>query len=195
MADDTNANPDANNGNEPTLDDLVKQNSEAKDMESLRKLNEQIFARLKKTEEKLKDPKRNEAQPNNGGHQDPPAPDAKPEDAPIGVLEYNELREAGISHETITTIAKAAKERKMSVAALWADPIYKAGILAQNKAARGRDNTPPPSGRVSEIVSNHEIPGVADAKTPKERLGAVTANSKKIFEERVQGKTGGESGQ
>ena len=156
-------------------------------METLRKLNEKIFARTKSAEENFKESKGNDAGgQNGGGNAAPPKP--KPEDAPIGVIEYNELREAGISHATIATIAKSAKERKMTVSELWGDPIYKAGILAQERTARGRDGTPPPSGRVGSIPSNDEIEGYGEAKTPAERNSAVLGHAKKVFEKRVQGK-------
>ena len=191
MENEKNANANANNGGEPSLEDLIKQNNEATDLETVKKLNTQIFARLKKTEEKPKDDKGNEQGQQNGDHKVTP-PASNSEEAPITTMELITLQGDGYSNAEIINIAKLAKEMKLTPAALMANPILKAGIEAQRKQTRGRDGTPPPSSRVvSSILSNDEIPGYSEAKTPAERQKAVIDNARSTFEKRVQGKTGG----
>jgi len=156
----------------------------------VKKLNTQIFARLKKTEEKPKDDKGNEQVPQNGDHKVTP-PASNSEEAPITTMELITLQGDGYSNAEIINIAKLAKEMKLTPAALMANPILKAGIEAQRKQTRGRDGTPPPSSRVGSILSNDEIPGYSDAKTPADRQKAVIDNARSVFEKRVQGKQGG----
>lgn len=167
---------------EETLDELLKQNGEAKDLETLRKLNEKIFARTKSAEEKLKENKGIDA---DSAKRTPP--ESKTEDAPLSTMELVTLQADGYSNTEIVSIAKMAKDMKMTPAALMANPIIKAGIDAQRKTNRGRDGTPAPSGRVGSIPSQEEIDGYNEAANPKEKLGTVLAHSKKVFEKRVQG--------
>ncbi len=200
MADDKNkSNADSQNGNEPTIDELIQQNNDAKDMESLRKLNTQVFARLKKAEEKTKDPQRNDGNGANGGADAgktgaSAAPQSSTaEDVPYRV--YRKLENMGLDDAAIDKVAEEAKKAKIPVAEFIELSYVKAGLEAQRKQTRGRDNTPPPSGSVADgmIPSNDEIPGVSTAKNRKERYDAVVANSRRTFERRVQGK-GGEDG-
>ena len=123
---------------EETLDELLKQNGEAKDLETLRKLNEKIFARTKSAEEKLKENKGSDA---DSAKRTPP--ESKTEDAPLSTMELVTLQADGYSNTEIVSIAKMAKDMKMTPAALMANPIIKAGKDAQRKTNRGRDDTPP----------------------------------------------------
>lgn len=175
---------------EPTLEELLIKNDEAKSMDDLKELNKAIFARAKSAEEKLKENKGGAAAaaPAAAPAAASPAP-TEDDDAPITTGELLALQGQGITDPTaITEIAKSAKKLGMSVSKAMADPIVSAGIKAHLRSTQGRNNTPPPSGPTGMIPDYSENEAYNNAKTPAERQKIVEAGSRKIFEQRVQGK-------